>query len=124
MTTPETPAFPEPPEQDDPWPLRSGPSGSRGRRAVGRGRSRFEQPEGHLPMEGAQTLAVPGPPGASRPGAVQRAGVATDQRHVLGAGAPQGGGPLTGVPVVRRPDAAGGHRRVTTGVPFGSFIRP
>ena len=51
-----------------------------------------------------------------------RSGVATDQHEVLGAGAPQGGRLLTGVPVVRRPDAAGGHRRVTAGVSIGSFM--
>jgi hypothetical protein len=73
--------------------------------------SRFDQPEGHFPMEGAQSLALPRPPGAPGPGAVQRAGVATNQCHVLGAGPPQGGGPLAGVPVVGGPDAAGDHRR-------------
>jgi hypothetical protein len=54
-------------------------------------RSGFDQPEGHLRMEGAKTLAVPGSPGAPRPGAVERAGVATDRSHVLGAGPAQGG---------------------------------
>jgi hypothetical protein len=56
-------------------------------------------------MEGAQTLAFPGSPVTPRPGAVQRAGVATDQSQVLGTGPPQGGRPLTGVPVIGGPNA-------------------
>src|SRR5260370_42451508 len=64
-------------------------------------------------MEGAQTPALPTPPGASRPGAVERASLATDPRQVLGARATQEGGPLTGGAVAGGPDAGGRHRRGT-----------
>src|SRR5205807_10579710 len=77
----------------------------------------IDQAQCHIPMEGAQTLAVPGSPVASGPGAVQLAGVVTHQSQVLQADAPQGGGLLAGIPIVGRPDA-------TAVTACGRFMRP
>src|SRR5437879_13346944 len=71
--------------------------------------SGIDQAQCPIPMKGAQTFAVPGSPGASRPGAVQLAGVATHQSQVLGADVPEGGGLLAGIPIVEGPDAASSH---------------
>ena len=103
----------------DGWPLRSS-SASRPPRPQPGVPLAIDQIERDLPVEGAQALAVPGPPDAPRPGAVQCAHVPAHQGHVVPARMPERGRMPACVPVVGGPDAAG---RGTTADPRGAGRR-
>jgi len=67
------------------------------------------QAEGDPPVEGAESLAVPRPVGAPRPGARQGAGQAVHSLEVPRADTPLLGGSAAGVPAVGGPDASRGN---------------
>src|SRR5438309_1738174 len=68
----------------------------------------FDEPEGHLPVEGAEALAVPGPARAPGPGARQGASHPADPLQMFGADAALLGTRAPGVPAVGGPDTPPG----------------
>src|SRR2546422_4982414 len=78
----------------------------------------LDEPEGDLPVEGAEALAVPRPAGAPRPGARQGAGRPVHTLQMLEADAALLCRSAAGVPAVGGPDAPpGGAGRPPAGCP-------